>query len=80
MNTTPRHDMRRVIVAYANLLALRERRVGLTLGKGWRYNCRTPGHNDFTAARQHLARVVTLYGARTPGRCKSLTDINNIVI
>lgn len=76
----PRPDLRRIVVAYAKLLQLRERRTGATLGRAWRYNHRVPGHNDYTSARRHLERAIALYGAQTVGSAQSFTDINNVSI
>ena len=76
----PRPDLRRVIVAYARLLQLRERRTGNTLGRPWRYTCYTPGSNDYTTVRMHLERAIALYGAQTVGACQSFADINNVSI
>jgi hypothetical protein len=75
-----RPDLRRVVVAYARLLQLRERRVGATLGRAWRYTCYTPGSNDYTTVRMHLERAIALYGAQTVGAAQSFADINNVSI
>lgn len=79
----PRADPRRIVVAYARLVALRERRMGINNhGRPWRQSWLPDAlyRNDYALARKHLARVISLYGAKTIGRNQNFVDINCIIV